>query len=182
MPADPARIYSLSLADPSADPHAEAARFRPPFAHLAVLIQIPGPDIMDRLAVEKGAPLDEAERQIALERIAAARAWLAAFAPSSARLEIQYAGLPAAAVELDDGQKRFMRALARAAQASAPAGGEAWQALIFENARQVDLPAGKAFGAIYRAFLDRPNGPRAGWLLASLDSSFVVGRLKEAAA
>jgi lysyl-tRNA synthetase, class I len=182
VPPDSARIFTLSLADSAVDPHAEAARFRPPFAHLAVLIQIPGPDVMDRLAVEKGAPLDEAERRLALERIDAARAWLAAFAPPAAKLEIQYEGLPAAVAELEVVQKRFLGALGRAVQDSAPAGGEAWQALIFETARQVDLAAGKAFGAVYRAFLDRPNGPRAGWLMASLDLSFVVRRLKEAAA
>ena len=34
----------------------------------------------------------------------------------------------------------------------------------------------------YRAFLGRPNGPRAGWLLASLDPTFVVGRARDAAA
>ena len=54
----------------------EAARFRPPFAHLALLLQVPGPDIMDRLAAEKGAPLDDAEQDVALERIAAAEKWL----------------------------------------------------------------------------------------------------------
>ena len=33
-------------------------------------LQVPGPDIMDRLATEKGSPLDEAEQEVALERIA----------------------------------------------------------------------------------------------------------------
>jgi lysyl-tRNA synthetase class 1 len=72
--------------------------------------------------------------------------------------------------------------LADAIEQGDPAGGEAWQYLIFETAKQMDLKAGEAFGAIYRSFLDRPNGPRAGWLLASLDRAFVVNRLKEAAA
>ena len=40
------------------------------------------------------------------------------------------------------------------------------------------LPPGRAFGALYVAFLGRPNGPRAGWLLASLDPTFVVRRLR----
>ena len=34
--------------------------------------------------------------------------------------------------------------------------------------------------ALYLAFLGRPNGPRAGWLLASLDRGFVIRRLREA--
>ena len=39
-----------------------------------------------------------------------------------------------------------------------------------------------AFNALYLTFLGRPNGPRAGWLLASLERDFVIGRLTEAGA
>ena len=60
--------------------------------------------------------------------------------------------------------------------------GEAWQAAIFETATEGGLKAGRAFKAIYLAFLGRPNGPRAGWLLAKLEPEFVVARLREAAA
>jgi hypothetical protein len=35
---------------------------------------------------------------------------------------------------------------------------------------------------VYAAFLGRDNGPRAGWLLASLEPGFVAQRLHEAAA
>jgi len=34
---------------------------------------------------------------------------------------------------------------------------------------------------LYVAFLGRTNGPRAGWLLASLDPGFVVERLRAGA-
>ena len=44
------------------------------------------------------------------------------------------------------------------------------------------LDAKAAFNALYLAFLGRPNGPRAGWLLASLEHDFVIGRLREAGA
>ena len=52
---------------------------------------------------------------------------------------------------------------------------------IIARRAAMELKPGEAFGAIYRSFLDRPNGPRAGWLLASLSAAFVVGRLREAA-
>jgi lysyl-tRNA synthetase class 1 len=182
LPPDPERIFALSLADPAADPGVEAARFRPAFAHLALLLQVPGPDIMDRLSAEKGAPLDETEQDIALERIAAANAWLESFAPESARLSVHYDALPAAAGELVETQRSYLVALADAAEQAAPVGGESWQALIFETAHSLGLKPGDAFGALYRVFLGRPNGPRAGWLLASLSSAFVIGRLREAVA
>ena len=181
LPPDPERIFSLSLVDPNADPVAEAGRFRPPFGHLALLLQVPGPDIMERLAAEKGAPLDDSERDLALERIAAATTWLESFAPPEARFRIHRDSLPPAAAELTDAQRGYAAALADAIESGDPAAGEAWQAVIFEVAKQLDLPAREAFGAIYRAFLGRPNGPRAGWLLASLDRPFVIRRLREAA-
>jgi len=182
LPPDPERIFALSLADSSADPKVAATRFRPAFAHLALLLQVPGPDIMDRLAAEKGSALDEPEQDQALERIAAARAWLEYLAPAQARIEIHYETLPAAAGELSDAQEAYLAALADAAEQGSPVGGEAWQSLIFESARAMDLRPGDAFGALYRVFLDRPNGPRAGWLLASMSSAFVIGRLREAVA
>ena len=62
------------------------------------------------------------------------------------------------------------------------ADGEAWQSAIFESATAGGIKPGRAFRALYLAFLGRPNGPRAGWLLAKLEPEFVVGRLREAAA
>ena len=79
--------------------------------------------------------------------------------------------------------KAFLGELASSAEREAPTTGEDWQALIFNVAKEGSppLPPGSAFRAIYTAFLGRPNGPRAGWLLASLRPSFVIQRLREAA-
>ncbi|MDP8904274.1 MAG: lysine--tRNA ligase [Chloroflexota bacterium] len=181
LPPDPERIFALSLPDANADPAVEAARYRPPFAHLALLLQVPGRDLLERLAAEKRAPLDEAEVAVALERAAAARAWLEYFAPPDARLAIHYDALPPTVGELTVDQRDYLAALAAAAEESSPAAGEEWQALIFEVARRHGLRPADAFAAVYDAFLGRPNGPRAGWLLASLAAGFVVDRLRQAA-
>jgi lysyl-tRNA synthetase, class I len=180
LPPDPERIFALSLARPAADLAEEAGRYRPPFAHLALLLQVPGRGIIERLAAEKGAPLDAQEVQQAEERIAAARAWLAHFAPPEARLAIAYTALPDSVSALAPEQRYYLAALAAAARQAQPSTGETWQALIFELARRHELRPGLAFEAVYRAFLDRPNGPRAGWLLASLPAAFVAERLAEA--
>jgi lysyl-tRNA synthetase class 1 len=82
---------------------------------------------------------------------------------------------------LDDDQRRFLGTLATTAAPRPPTSGEEWQNVIFSVALEQDLPNGKAFAALYAAFLGRTNGPRAGWLLASLDPQFVIGRLAEAA-
>jgi lysyl-tRNA synthetase class 1 len=171
-------IFRYALRDPDADLDAEAAAFRPSFSHLAFLVQVPGADVAALMAAEKGSPLTEHETAILDERLAAARAWLEDYAPERARMRVQDA-LPEAAAALDAEQRTFLASLAEDAPHDT---GDDWQAAIFETAKAGALPAGRAFTALYLAFLGRPNGPRAGWLLASLDPGFVVARLREAAA
>ena len=173
--------FRYSLLDPEADVAAEAEAFRPAFAHLALLLQIPGVDVAARVEAEKGSPLTAHERGILDRRVAAARAWLDGYAPEGARLSVQHDALPDAAGSLAPDQRRFLAGLSTAARAATPAGGDAWQTLIFASAGGQELPARRAFEAIYLAFLGRSNGPRAGWLLASLDAEFVLRRLDEAA-
>lgn len=179
LPADHERLFTFSLVEPDADVVAEAAAFRPAFSHLALLEQIPGVDVAERVTVEKGSPLTDRERALVDERRAAARAWLEAYAPDRARLAVQHDGLPDAAAELDELQRSYLAALVPALQA-VDWSGEALQGAIFATAKQLELPAGRAFSALYLAFLGRDSGPRAGWLLAALESDFVLTRLSEA--
>ena len=172
--------FGYSLLDPDANRDAEAAAYRAPFAHLAMLIQVPGVDVVERVETEKGSALTDRERALLDERAVAARAWLDTYAPESALLTIQHDALPASVAELDAAQQRFLARLSERASREEPASGDAWQTLIFTVATEEGVPGRRAFEAIYRAFLDRPNGPRAGWLLASLDPAFVVGRAREA--
>ena len=178
-------MFRYSLLDPAADVEAEAARFRFPFGHLATLVQIPGVDIAATAREEKGADLDEVEQAILETRIVAARAWLETYAPEDARIVVQ-TSLPDVARELEAAERAFLAALAgRAAdpdQRGLAHDGESWQAALFETATEAGLKPGRAFRAIYLAFLGRPNGPRAGWLLAKLEDEFVLARLREAAA
>ena len=180
LPPGYAATFRYSLLDAGADVAAEAAAFRPAFTHLALLAQIPGVDIAERTAAEKGSDLTPREAAILDERARAARAWLATYAPDRAIIRVHDA-LPAEAAELDDDQRGFLSELADAVGAAPAAAGDDWQTAIFVVARERSLPPGRAFDAIYRAFLGRTNGPRAGWLLASLDPAFVVGRLRDAA-
>ncbi|HET7678140.1 MAG TPA: lysine--tRNA ligase [Candidatus Limnocylindrales bacterium] len=182
LPPDPERIFRMSLVEPDADAATEASRYRPAFRHLALLVQVPGVDLQERLAAEKGAPLDAEEAAIADQRTRVARAWLESFAPDRYRVEVRRDDLPAEAAGLSEAQRAFLGALARAARDESPGSGDAWQDLIFRTAQSLGLPSGEAFGALYLAFLGRPNGPRAGWLVASLPGDFALARLEAAAA
>jgi lysyl-tRNA synthetase class 1 len=180
LPADHERLFELSLVEPDADVRAEAAAYRPAFSHLALLEQVPGVDVLERVTAEKGSPLDDREHAILSERRAAARAWLEAYAPDSARIAVQ-PELPAAVAGLDEAQRTYLATLG-AALADAAWDGEAVQAAIFGTAKERSLPFGRAFAALYVAFLGRTSGPRAGWLLAALERTFVLDRLRDASA
>jgi lysyl-tRNA synthetase class 1 len=180
LPPDPERIFAVSLVDAEADPAVEAARFRPPFRHLAMLVQVPGVDVEERLAAEKGAPLDDEELHILAERIRIARAWLETLAPERYRVEVRRE-LPREAATLTAPQRDYLAALASVAGRENPDRGDTWQDLIYRAAQGVGLSSADAFSAVYLAFLGRTNGPRAGWLLASLDPEFVLSRLRDAA-
>ncbi len=186
LPPGFASVFRYALRDADVDVAAEAAAFRPSFGHLAFLVQVPGADIPALMAEEKGSALTAREREILDERIRAARAWLATYAPDRARMAVREA-LPGEVGGLDADQRTFLGALAGAIADDAggqtgPSGGDAWQTAIFSTAAGLGLPPGRAFAALYLAFLGRPNGPRAGWLLAGLDQGFVARRLRAAAA
>jgi lysyl-tRNA synthetase class 1 len=179
LPPGYAGTFAYSLLDPDADVAAEAEAYRPAFAHLALLVQIPDVDIPARVEAEKGSPLTAREMAILQERVEAARAWLETYAPDRAIVAVREDPPIEALLALDDDQRRYLGALAEAVQVGeAPTSGAAWQDRIFSVAGDLGLPNGRAFAALYAAFLGRENGPRAGWLLASLDRDFVIDRLR----
>jgi lysyl-tRNA synthetase class 1 len=182
LPADHERLFAYSLVSAGAAPDvaAAASAFRPAFGHLALLLQIPGVDIAARMETEKGAPLTALEAAILTGRVSSARAWLDSYAPERARLAIRHDAVPEEVAALDAAQRGYLAALAATAEAEKPGSGDAWQTLIFRVAAETELTSGRAFGALYAAFLGRSNGPRAGWLLASLEPGFVVERLRAA--
>ncbi|MGH2357566.1 MAG: lysine--tRNA ligase [Candidatus Limnocylindria bacterium] len=181
LPPNHDRVFAFSLVQADADVGAEASAYRPAFGHLALLEQVPGVDVAERITAEKGAPLTDRERAILAERRHAARAWLDSYAPERARLTVHREAVPEAAAELDGTQRTYFAALADALPADHWSG-EELQAAIFETARLRELPPPRAFGALYLAFLGQPSGPRAGWLLAALEREFVIERLRAAAA
>ena len=182
LPSDHERVFAAALPDPDSDVRGEGAAYRVPFNHLALLLQVPGVDLAARVEAEKGGPLTEHETALLAERMRAALAWLEAYAPDRAHLEVRRDGLPPSARELDHEQRGLLAAVAAALAAGAAWDGESLQAAIFDAAKQVGLPAGRAFAAIYAAFLGQASGPRAGWLLAALEPEFVIERLRAAAA
>jgi lysyl-tRNA synthetase class 1 len=180
LPPGYERVFRYSLLSPDADVEAEAMAFRPAFAHLALLVQLPGVDVRERVEAEKGSAVTPRELELLDTRVRSAEAWLRDYAPESARIVVHRDEVPAAASNLHQDQRRLLARLAERAATDPPTSGDGWQSLIFDVARAEGVPPGRAFEAVYLAFLGRPNGPRAGWLLASLDAEFVRERAWQA--
>ena len=138
-------------------------------------------DVAARVTEEKGSALTLEERRILEERLAAVDAWLESYAPERARIEIRRDALPPEAAALGEDQRVLLGALARAAEEAPPRPATRGRRCSSRLPRRQRSRAGRAFGALYLAFLGRTNGPRAGWLLASLEPGFVVDRLRAAA-
>jgi lysyl-tRNA synthetase class 1 len=181
LPSGYANVFRYSLLSPDADVATEARAFRPAFSHLALLLQVPNVDVLASVTAEKGSDLTERELAILDERKRAAEAWLEAYAPDSARMAVRRDALPDEATELAAAERSFLATLAERAERERPASGDEWQGLIFTATKELGVSPKAAFAALYLAFLGRPNGPRAGWLLASLEPGFVATRLREAA-
>ena len=141
--------------------------YRPRFAHVAAISQIPGVDLPGHFAQHKGAPLTPAELGELKLRSDYAPVWLGRLAPERARFEVQ-ATLPPIADTLDSDQRHFLDDFLQ------------WCRAVMELARRRQGSAGFAFRALYRIFLGRTSGPRAGDFLAALGQDFVRARLQEA--
>jgi len=151
-----------------------------PFRHLVNVVQMAGFDLDQVVTILRRNDYAITDEAAVKERAGYAIRWLKEFAPPETRFSVEPA-LPDAARSLDDGQKRFLALLAGALKPEMT--GEAIHTLVYDLAKEAGLPkATAAFEAIYRAFLGRSKGPRAGWFLAFLDREFVLRRLREAAA
>ena len=179
--SDTARTWKLSQLRVEPEPVA----FRVRFSLLASWLQIPSIEPLREAAKLKGSPLPEHEERDLRRRLDLARTWLERWAPEEAKFGIA-TELPVLA--LSELQRAYLaEVLAVVGTITDP---EAMQQELFEAAKRVRLltPEGKpskdAFGALYSAFIGKPNGPRAGWLLTTLfekDPSFVRKRLEDAA-
>jgi lysyl-tRNA synthetase class 1 len=86
-------------------------------------------------------------------------------------------------VELTPEQRRYLFAIK--ALIGTVHDADEMQNELYELAKKVGLvnadgkPSRDAFTAIYLAFIGKPNGPRAGWLLLSIDPERVRRRLDD---
>lgn len=117
----------------------------------------------------------EIEKEGLTEWAKYAKVWVENYAPEKERFAVQKE-LPEAVKNLSDKQKEYLAKIADMLDDDISA--EDLQTKIYELSKEMDLPTKEGFAAIYTALLGKDHGPRAAWLIASLDKEFVKERFK----
>lgn len=146
------------------------------FREVAVIVQMPHLSLADEAARTKGSPLTDEEVRALSIRAEAAKYWLTTYAPEEYKYVLQDT-LPQ--VELSEVQKKALAALLAYLTESSRSGDEL-HLRLHELKTEVPIAPTELFKALYRIFLNRDSGPKAGWFLASLPREFVLKRLAEA--
>lgn len=171
---DRTRLYALCALP--ADRAALTAPWQMRFREVAFIVQMAHLSLAEEAARVKGSALTPEEEKLLDERARYAKFWISLYAPEEFKYELQDV-LPE--VELSDVQKKALSELADYLQEGERTG-EELHARLHEMKTSVPIAPKELFQAIYRVFLNRDSGPKAGWFIAGLSRDFVVTRLTEA--
>lgn len=105
-----------------------------------------------------------------------AKSWVEKYAPESERFTIQKE-LPKEAKSLSKEQKEVLEKIAN--ELSKKWDGEEFQTRIYELGKELGLNGKQTFAAIYLSLIGKDYGPKAAWLILSLDKDFVKRRFNE---
>lgn len=103
-----------------------------------------------------------------------ARVWIDRFAPEKDKFTIQKESPDVSSLSSE--QKAYLNKLSEEFENNKSA--EELQTSVYNLAKEIGLSSQDAFKAIYTAFLGKDHGPKAAWLLQSLDRDFVRQRLQ----
>lgn len=120
---------------------------------------------------------DEIEKNGLSEWAKYARIWIENYAPESEKFSVQKE-LPVAVNNLSPEQKTYLGKLPELLDKVTSA--DELQTTLYNAAKDMDLSAKDAFAAIYTTLLGKNHGPKAAWLVLSLDKQFVKNRFNEA--
>jgi lysyl-tRNA synthetase class 1 len=107
-----------------------------------------------------------------------ARVWVEKFAPQEDKFTVQKQ-LPAEAKNLSKEQKEFLKKLSQELDKTWQA--EEFQTRIYDLGKELGLNGKQTFAAIYLSLIGKDHGPKAAWLILSMDKEFVKQRFDEAA-
>ncbi|OGY21729.1 MAG: lysine--tRNA ligase [Candidatus Woykebacteria bacterium GWB1_45_5] len=165
------RIWELSLVK---DDHTKY--FVPRFSDLVNVVQMSNVDLASWAEKQKGAKLTEKDEQELEKRVGYVKIYLERFAPEEIKFAVKES-LPAQTKNLTDKQRRLLEKIVYLVEkAKEP---EVFQNEIYQAGKELGLSSAESFKAIYLALLGKESGPKAAWLILSLDSNFVKQRFRE---
>lgn len=167
------RIYELSLVKRRPKKY-----FVPRFRDLINLVQLPGLNLVLEAAKKKGKTLTKEEKGLLEERVMYVKIYLDRFAPERVKFTIKE-DLPVESGKLSSTQKKLLGKLINLVSTAKDP--ERFQNEIYQIGKDLGLSSAETFEAIYIPLLGKEFGPKAAWLILSLDKSFVKKRFREAA-
>lgn len=102
-----------------------------------------------------------------------AKVWVEKYAPEKDKFIIQQE-LPNEAKKLSENQKELLKAIAKELDREWIA--EEFQTRIYDLGKELGLSGKETFAAIYTVLLGKDYGPKAAWLILSLEKQFVEKR------
>ncbi|MDO8639624.1 MAG: lysine--tRNA ligase [bacterium] len=105
-----------------------------------------------------------------------AKIWVEKFAPEEEKFLVQK-NVPSGAKNLSEKQKEFLKKVSEELDKDWEA--EEFQKNLYDWAKEAELSSKDAFSAIYLSLIGKDHGPKAGWLILSLDKKFVQKRFGE---
>ncbi|MDB5190314.1 MAG: lysyl-tRNA synthetase [Parcubacteria group bacterium] len=169
------RLYALcQMPENQAE---ESAPWQMRFSLLAFIVQMPHLNLAKEAEDVKGSALTDDEKAALIERAEYARFWLSTYAPDQFKYELQDGEIEANSLTAE--QKQALALLAQYLEAGERTG-EELHARLHELKTEVPIDAKELFGALYKVFLNRTSGPKAGWFLSSLPREYAIERLKQA--
>jgi lysyl-tRNA synthetase class 1 len=105
-----------------------------------------------------------------------AKVWVEKFAPEKDKFTVLKT-IPTNAKNLSDEQKKYLQKISEELNKTWEA--EEFQKQLYEWAKELEVNSKDAFSAIYLSLIGKDHGPKAGWLILSLDKDFIKKRFSE---
>lgn len=153
--------------------------FRPRFREISFLSQLPHVDLLAKVAEMKGSELTEGEKEETRLRVQFAEKWIEECAPERYIFKISDE-LPEAGKDLSVPEKEMLSKILEFFEKNAEPTGEDVHGFLHDLKRELDINPREIFSPLYRVFLGKDSGPKAGWLLSVLGGECVKKRIKEA--
>ena len=169
---DEKRVYELS------QPYGVRASspIKISYRHLAIVAQI-AKDFDEAIEIiKRKVELKDYDETRLKERYEKIIYWLKNYAPEEIKFEVKKE-MPE--MEINEKEREFLKEL-KIGLETIEWDAEKIHTTIHEAAKKVGMQAKKAFSLIYRLFIGKDRGPRAGYFLQSLGKKFVMKRIDDA--